>query len=126
MAAVATAYAHCRPGGVALFLPDHIAESFVPSTDHGGSDAAGRGVRYLEWTRDPDPADTQIETDYVFLVRSADGAVRVIHERHHTGLFPEAFWVDTIRRGGFVSEVITEVTPEPRVPRRVFLGHRPA
>jgi SAM-dependent methyltransferase len=123
-AAMATASAHCRPGGVALVLPDHTVESFVPGTDHGGSDGAGRGIRYLEWTRGPDPGDSVVETDYVFLIRLAGGHVRVVHERHQTGLFAEAVWLDALRRAGFTPRVITEETSEPRVPRRVFLGHR--
>ena len=56
--AMETAFVHCRPGGVALFCPDHLRENFVPPTDHGGHDGDdGRGLRYLEWTWDPDPAD---------------------------------------------------------------------
>ena len=53
---------------------------------HGGQDAAdGRGVRYLDWTWDPDPSDTCIRTDYAFVLRDADGEVRVVHESHLTG-----------------------------------------
>ena len=49
---LATAFAHLRPEGVALFVPDHTRESFHPSTDHGGHDGAdGRSLRYLEWTQ---------------------------------------------------------------------------
>jgi len=36
--AVASAFAHCRPGGLAVFVPDDTAETFVASSDHGGSD----------------------------------------------------------------------------------------
>ncbi len=44
--AIETAYAHCRPGGVAVFIPDDTAETFQPVSDHGGTDGAdGRGVR---------------------------------------------------------------------------------
>jgi uncharacterized membrane protein len=43
-AAIQTAFVHCRPGGVALFAPDHLRESFRPSTDHGGHDC-GRRLR---------------------------------------------------------------------------------
>ena len=47
--AVETAFVHCRPGGVAVFIPDHIAETFVPETDHGGHDGADkRTVRFLD------------------------------------------------------------------------------
>ena len=35
-AAVETAFVHTRPGGVALFCPDHTKDNFVPTTDHGG------------------------------------------------------------------------------------------
>ena len=54
--AIETAYAHVRPGGIAVLVPDDVAESFEQRTDHGGSDAAdGRAARYLEWSWDPDP-----------------------------------------------------------------------
>jgi trans-aconitate methyltransferase len=34
--AVETAFVHCRPGGVTVFIPDETLETFEPSTDHGG------------------------------------------------------------------------------------------
>ena len=59
-------------GGVAVFVPDDIAENFEPGTDHGGHDAPdGRGARYLVWSSDPDPSDTRTRTDYAFLLRQA-------------------------------------------------------
>ena len=39
--AIVTAFVHCRPGGAALFAPDHVRESFRPGTDHGGHDGDG-------------------------------------------------------------------------------------
>jgi len=36
--AIKTAYAHCRTGGVVLFAPDCVRETFKPSTSHGGHD----------------------------------------------------------------------------------------
>src|SRR5436309_11961753 len=57
--AVETAFVHCRPGAVAVFMPDDTTEIFEASTDHGGADGDdGRAVRYLEWAWDPDPTDT--------------------------------------------------------------------
>ena len=86
--AIETAFVHCRPGGVAVFVPDRTRETFEEETDHGGSDGAdGRGVRYLEWTWDPDPGDTWMLTDYSFLLRNPDGSVRSVHETHCLGLF---------------------------------------
>ena len=72
-----TAYEHCRPGGIAVLVPDNIAENFESGTDQGGNDSEdGRGVRYLSWSTDPDPTDTTTRTEYVFLLRSADGIGR--------------------------------------------------
>lgn len=53
-----TAFVHCKAGGLALFVPDHVRETFAPSTSHDGYDGEGRAIRYLEWTYDPDEADT--------------------------------------------------------------------
>ena len=34
--AIETAFAHCKPGGAALFAPDYAWENFRASTHHGG------------------------------------------------------------------------------------------
>ena len=122
---IGTAYAHCRPGGIALFVPDHTAETFQPRTEHGGSDdATGRGARYLEWTWDPDPTDTWIQSEYAFLLRDADGSVRAVHETHRTGLFSRPLWLGLLAGAGFHAEAITERTSGDRTPRVLFTGHR--
>jgi hypothetical protein len=105
--AIETAYVHCRPGGAALFAPDHLAETFRPSTDHGGHDGDGRGLRYLEWTWDPDPADGSYTVDYAYLLREQDGSVRVEWDRHVEGLFARADWLRLLSNAGF------EPTPVP-------------
>jgi len=124
--AVVTAFVHCRPGGVAVFMPDHIAETFVPETDHDGHDGPdGRAVRFLDWSWDPDPADTSTSTEYAFLLRAADGTVEVVHETHRLGLFGRDVWLGLLAEAGFVAEEVTEVTTEDRRPRQVFVAHRP-
>src|SRR5579864_1706732 len=56
---MATACAHCRPGGITVFMPDDIAETYQPVTGCGGGDGDdGRGARFLQWSWDPDPGDT--------------------------------------------------------------------
>lgn len=124
--AVATAYAHCRPGGVAVLVPDDIAENFEPATEHGGHDAPdGRGVRYLSWSTDPDPSDTTTRTEYAFLLRDVDGSVQVAHDTHELGLFPREIWLGVLGGVGFRARVVAEVTSEDRMPREFFVGHRP-
>ncbi|MGH7263923.1 MAG: class I SAM-dependent methyltransferase [Candidatus Rokuibacteriota bacterium] len=97
----ATAFVHCRPGGAAVFVPDYVRETFQPGTQHGGHDGEGRSLRYLEWTWDPDPADTTYTVDFAYLLREADGSVRAAHDRHVCGLFPRAEWLRVLAEAGF-------------------------
>jgi SAM-dependent methyltransferase len=125
-AAMATAYRHCRPGGVALFVPDHLPESFEPDTDCGGTDGpGGEGIRYLEWSYDPDPDDTTGTVHYSFVTRDADGRVGSCSETHVFGMFSRATWIRLLEAQGFVAEAVTERTDEDRHPRLFFVGRRP-
>ena len=82
-------------------MPDFTRETFQPATDCGGHDADdGRGLRYLEWSWDPDPADDTILTEYAFLLRRADGTVEVVHDRHEEGLFARARWLGWFAEAG--------------------------
>ncbi len=99
--AIETAFVHCAPGGAALFAPDHVRDTFQPSTDCGGSDQGGRGIRYLEWAWDPDPSDSTYVVDYVYVMREADASVRTIQDRHVEGLFSRADWLRLLGDAGF-------------------------
>jgi hypothetical protein len=125
-AAIATAFAHCRPGGSALFAPDHLRETFRASTEHGGHDGDGRGLRYLAWTADPDPADATCVTDYAFLLRERDGSVHVFHDRHVEGLFARADWLRLLAEAGFEARTApfdhSELEPGSY---EVFVARRP-
>ncbi|MEX2237954.1 MAG: class I SAM-dependent methyltransferase [Dehalococcoidia bacterium] len=104
-AALQTAAVHCRPGGTVSVLPDYVREIWKPDTDHGGEDSDdGRGLRYLEWTWDPDPADDTYLVDYAFLLREADGSVTVEHDRHVEGLFPRDSWLEWFEGAGLTPE----------------------
>jgi hypothetical protein len=106
-AAIETAFIHCEPGGVAIFAPDHVRETFHPSTSHEGHDGPdGRALRFLEWTTDPDPNDTQYTVDYAILLREPNGVVRVEHERHIEGLFSRADWLMWLASAGFQPTVL--------------------
>ncbi len=104
--AIETAYLHTRPGGAALFAPDCLRDNFKSNTDHGGSDRGARGVRFLEWTWDPDPRDTQYRVEYILALRTEDGTVRVEHDRHVEGLFSRAEWLEFLSEVGFVPEAV--------------------
>jgi SAM-dependent methyltransferase len=98
--AIETAFVHCRPGGAALFAPDHLRDNFQPGTDHGGHDGEHRGLRYLEWTWDPDPTDTTYLVDYAYMLREGN-EVTVEHDRHVEGLFARAVWLQILADVGF-------------------------
>ena len=127
-AAMETAFVHCRRGGVAVFVPDHLRDNLRPSTDHGGEDGEdGRALRYLEWIYDPDPADTTHTVDYAYLLREPDGSVRVEHDRHIEGLFSRDTWLRLLREAGFQPRALpfehSEVEPGAV---EMFLAARPA
>ncbi len=101
--AIETAYVHIRPGGVALFAPDEVRETFRPATDHGGHDGDGRALRYLQWTYYPDPADSQYIFTMVYLLREGTSNVRAVLDEHVCGLFGHEDWLRIIAEVGFES-----------------------
>jgi SAM-dependent methyltransferase len=105
-AAIATAFAHTAPGGVAMFQPDYVSETFTPGCESGGSDGNGRGLRYLEWRWMQDSTHDMYVTDMAYLLRDERGDTRVIHDRHHMGLFPRAVWMELIASAGFTPLVV--------------------
>jgi SAM-dependent methyltransferase len=124
--AVETAYLHCKPGGAALFAPDHTRETYKPYTSHGGHDDGNRGLRYLEWSWDPDPADTTFVSHMVYLLREG-AAVRTVHDRHFFGLFSHETWLETLEVSGFRARSLpfehSEIEPDSTAD--VFLGVKP-
>ena len=98
-----TARIHSRPGGLALFMPDHLRETFVSGVHHGGHDGNGRSLRYFEWTFDPDTSDTTYTIDFVLLLREGNSPVRVEHDLHVNGLFSRGDWLECLRESGFKS-----------------------
>jgi RimJ/RimL family protein N-acetyltransferase/SAM-dependent methyltransferase len=121
--AMLTAVQHCRPGGAVLFAPDFTRENFRLSTDHGGHDGEGRGLRYLEWTTDPDPSDSTYLVDFAYLLREAGGATRVKWDRHVEGLFARQDWLRWLHEAGLDARVIpfehSEVDP---CTHEIFVG----
>jgi len=100
---IETAFAHCRPGGLAAFVPDYTAETFSPATGSGGGgrDAAGRQASFRERTWDPDPADDWIQSEYEFVLHAADGTVQVVREAHRLGAFRRGTWLRLLADAGF-------------------------
>lgn len=123
--AIATAFEHTAPGGVAMFQPDFVSETFAPGTETGGSDGNGRALRYLEWRWVPDSKTDMYVTDMAYLMRDEKGAIEVIHDRHLMGLFPRAVWLELISTAGFEPLLVPfEHSSYSNTGHEVFLGLR--
>ena len=124
-AAIETADLHCRPGGAILLAPDHVKENFKSFTSHGGHDGQKRGIRYLDWTWDPDPNDTTYVSDMIYTMKSEDGTLQIEHDRHVMGIFPRQTWLDLLSQDGLQPEVIpfdhSQIEPGTC---EVFLTHK--
>ena len=113
--AMETAWVHLRPGGVAVFAPDCVRETFRPNTEHGGHDGPdgpnGRSLRYLMWTYDPDPSDTTYVVEFAYLLREGDGPTRCETDRHVDGIFGQDDWLRLLGEVGFAARALSRPYP---------------
>jgi hypothetical protein len=122
-----TAFVHCRPGGVAIFVPDCVRETFVAQTEHGGHDGSGRSLRYLMWTWDPDPTDTTYVSDFGYLLHEDGQPTRYVYDRHVEGLFGRADWLRLLAEVGF--QATTRPLEHSEIPlgsQDLFVAMKPA
>jgi SAM-dependent methyltransferase len=126
---IETAFAHCTPGGIAVFAPDHTAETFRASSGGGGGgdDGTGRKASFREKTSDPDPGDDWILAEYEFTLREADGTVRVVPEAHRLGSFSRDTWLRLLTAAGFAAQSLPGIRAgnDRHTRNVVFAGHRP-
>jgi trans-aconitate methyltransferase len=126
VSAIATAFAHTAPGGVALFQPDFISETFEPGTETGGRDGNGRALRDLERRGGPDSRTDVYVTDMAYMLRDESGAVEVVHDRHLMDLFPRTVWLELIAADGFEPLTVPfEHSSYSNTGHEVFLGLKP-
>ena len=117
--AVETAFAHCKSGGVGLFVPDYVLETFKPSTHHGGNDGEKRGMRYLEWTYVDSTCDSEYWTEFIFVSKKENNDSKIDHIKSKMSLFPEAVWKRILEKSGFKTNVLND-----QWGRRVFVGKK--
>jgi len=124
-AAIETAATHVRPGGVVVLMPDTTRERLQPETRSGGHDGEdGRSLRYLEWTVDPDPADTTYQVDFAILLREPRKPLRIEHDHHVFGVFPDGTWRRLIAESGL--ELAEVAADDPGAGGSVvFVARRP-
>ena len=120
LAAATTAFLHTRPGGAALFAPDHLRDTFSESTELIETDEGTRALRCLAWTWDPNPGDSVYTVDYAFLLRDGE-TMKAVHDRHYEGLFSEVTWHRILAAAGYEVETISRPVDDEGATSRVFL-----
>jgi hypothetical protein len=107
LAVFETAAVHLDKGGVVIACPDRYLETFwPPETEHVTHANDTLRVTWFEYTYDPDPADTVVETLLTYVIESEDG-VRIEHDRLHTGIFLQETWLELMNQAGFTAELRT-------------------
>jgi SAM-dependent methyltransferase len=128
---IAIAFAHCRPGGVAVFVPDYTKDDFreIVGSGGGGTDTTGRYATFRERTWDPEPADDWVQADYEFILRAEDGSTEVIRESHRLGAFSRETWRRLLTGAGFAAGSARAGYVAPALPGQapynLFVAHRP-
>lgn len=117
--ALTTAAAHCKKGGLALFVPDHVAETFVSGTRCQDTTLGKRRLRFMETVDDPDPTDTECTAEHLFLFEEQGKPRKISYQRLTWGLFSSETWLTVLRQCGFEGKALDDVEG-----RRVFLARR--
>jgi hypothetical protein len=104
-AALTTAKVHLGPGGALIMAPDWFKETF-PGTNvqHWINRRDGKELTTIEYSYDPDPADTITETRFLYIWQEGR-ELRVEQDCHVMGLFPLGTWLRLMEEAGFRVEV---------------------
>ena len=133
-AAMATAAEHLSPGGVALFAPDCIRETFDgPRVVEWTREAEDRSVTFIEYMARPRPGSSEaegsdiegsiVESVFVFII-DRDGQVQVETDRHVGGLFPTATWLGLLAEAGLDGEYVRTNAYEGGFGGNLFVGRK--
>jgi len=118
---IQTAAAHCLPGGIALFVPDYIKDTFAELAGGGGGgvDPAGRTASFIERTWDPDAGDDWVQADYEFTLHTPGSQAQVVRESHRLSAFSRDTWLNLLAEAGLHQDQDIDL-------QRISAGHRPA
>jgi len=102
---IRTVTAHLRPGGIFVTAPDWLKETFPGiHTDSHLTKGIDTEVALFEYSHDPNPLDTTMETYFTYYIKE-EGILRIEQDKHITGLFSENIWTSAMSKVGFKVEV---------------------
>jgi SAM-dependent methyltransferase len=100
VAALRSASAHLKPGGVLIATPDVTNETFQQNkTTTARTARDGMDVVFVENVYDPDPGDEQYETTILYLIRD-QGRLRIQTEHWTMGIFSLDTWRQVLGEAG--------------------------
>lgn len=125
-AAMRTAYLHLASPGMALFVPDDIAETIRRSVFQGGGEKNDRSLRYFYQQEIPEPGATTYETTMTYVIREG-GTQRMEVDKHTFGVFPRATWLGLLAGVGFEPKPLPyrHSSFAPDAGKELFVGLKP-
>ena len=125
-AAVQTAQAHLDPGGLVLLAPDCLRDTFVGSRVVDWTRATeDSNVTFIEYVAQPSPEANTVESVFVFII-NRHGDIQVETDRHTSGLFPKALWLEALSDVGMQAEYVQTNAYEGGFGGNLFVGRKPA
>ena len=125
-AAIETAQTHLDPGGLVLLAPDCLRDTFSGSRVVEWTRATeDSDVTFIEYVTQPSPEATTLESVFVFII-NRDGDIQVEVDRHTSGLFPKALWLEALGDAGLQSEYVQTNAYEGGFGGNLFVGRKPA
>lgn len=121
-AAITTAAAHLRPGGIALIAPTYTRETFAHGEAARDRRTAPDSTRLTLTSRviRPDPDADTFDLLLTLRIASPDGSVESIEDHHACGLFSELQWCEWIDAAGLTRLPTTDLPG----PWRAFIAQR--
>lgn len=125
-AAIQTAQAHLEPGGLVLLAPDCLRDTFSgPRVVDWTRETEGGNVTFIEYVAQPFPEANTVESVFVFII-NRDGDIQVEIDRHTSGLFPKAMWLEALSDAGLRAEYVQTNAYEGGFGGNLFVGRKPA
>lgn len=124
--AIQTAQEHLVPGGLVLLAPDCLRDTFSGSRVVEWTRATeDSNVTFIEYVTQPSPDATTLESVFVFII-NRHGDIQVEVDRHTSGLFPKALWLDALSDIGLEAKYVQTAAYEGGFGGNLFVGRKPA
>ncbi|MBD3258308.1 methyltransferase domain-containing protein [candidate division GN15 bacterium] len=124
-ATMQTAWVHLRSGGVFVFSPDYVVETFSDNcVRHDVTTVGNTTLAYYEFDWQPDPAAHRVECLITYVIRQGE-KLTVEHDRHVVGLFSRQVWLDELAAAGFAADTVDYPVHDDARQGYLFVGVKP-